>query len=61
MGYDITEQDPRLDELSYFALAQAIEAQHGIPAPTEATEFARYLPQVVLSATVPITVFEPSA
>ena len=47
MGYDITEQDARLDELSYFALAQAIEAQHGIPAPSDATEFARYLPQVI--------------
>jgi broad specificity phosphatase PhoE len=47
MGYDITERDPRLDELSYFALARAIEVQHGIPAPADATEFARYLPQVI--------------
>ncbi|WP_417727911.1 histidine phosphatase family protein [Roseovarius sp.] len=47
MGYQIAEQDPRLDELSYFALARAIEAQHGIPAPSDATEFARYLPQVI--------------
>lgn len=47
MGYDITTRDPRLNELSYFALAHALEAEHGIPAPREATEFARYLPQVI--------------
>lgn len=47
MGYAECERDPRLDELSYFALAQAVEAQHGIPAPRDATEFARYLPQVI--------------
>lgn len=47
MGYAITAQDPRLDELSYFALARAIEAEHGIPAPTDATQFARYLPEVI--------------
>lgn len=47
MGYLGFETDARLDELSYFALAQAVEAQHGIPAPKDATEFARYLPQVI--------------
>jgi len=47
MGYEITTRDPRLNELSYFALAHALEAEHGIPAPREATEFARYLPQVI--------------
>jgi len=47
MGYAGFESDARLDELSYFALAQAVEAQHGIPAPKDATEFARYLPQVI--------------
>jgi broad specificity phosphatase PhoE len=47
MGYAGFECDTRLDELSYFALAQAVEAQHGIPAPGDATEFARYLPQVI--------------
>lgn len=47
MGYDISAEDPRLNELSYFALARAIEAEHGIPAPKDATEFARYLPQVI--------------
>ena len=47
MGYDITMQDPCLNELSYFALARAVEDQHGLPAPAEAAEFARYLPQVI--------------
>ncbi|GGO55848.1 Broad specificity phosphatase PhoE [Roseovarius pacificus] len=47
MGYDITAQDPRLNELSYFALAHALEDQHGIPAPRDATEFAIHLPQVI--------------
>jgi broad specificity phosphatase PhoE len=47
MGFDITAQDARLDELSYFALSAAMEAQHGLPAPREAAEFARYLPQVI--------------
>jgi broad specificity phosphatase PhoE len=47
MGYQITEQDARLNELSYFAIAQAAEVRHGIPAPVDATEYARYLPQVM--------------
>ena len=47
MGYEITAQDPRLNELSYFALAHALEDQHGIPAPRDATEFAIHLPQVI--------------
>jgi len=47
MGYEITAQDGRLDELSYFALAAALESQHGIPAPRDPTEFATHLPQVI--------------
>ncbi|RBI76074.1 histidine phosphatase family protein [Roseovarius sp. TE539] len=47
MGYEITARDPRLNELSYFSLAMALEAQHGIPAPRDATEFATHLPQVI--------------
>lgn len=47
MGYETAEQDARLDELSYFAMATALEAQHGIPAPRDPTEFARHLPQVI--------------
>ena len=47
MGFTPGETDARLNELSYFALTQAVEAQHGIPAPKEAAEFARYLPEVM--------------
>lgn len=47
MGYTITQQDERLNELSYFALAHALESQHGIPAPRDASEFAIHLPQVI--------------
>jgi broad specificity phosphatase PhoE len=47
MGYAVADVDPRLDELSYFALTHAVEAQHGIRAPQDATQFARYLPQVI--------------
>lgn len=47
MGFEITTSDPRLDELSYFALAGAMTAEHGIPAPRDATEFAAHLPQVI--------------
>ncbi|WP_354544986.1 histidine phosphatase family protein [Roseovarius sp. MBR-78] len=47
MGYGGGDVDARLDELSYFALARAVEAQHGLPTPQDATQFARYLPQVI--------------
>lgn len=47
MGYRIDRQDPRLDELDYFALAEALEAQFGVPAPNDPTEFAAHLPEVI--------------
>lgn len=47
MGYPSTQQDVRLNELTYFNLAHAMQAQHGIPAPDTAQEFARYLPDVI--------------
>lgn len=47
MGYAITRQDPRLDELSYFTMARAMEVQHGVPAPADPTEFVAHLPQVI--------------
>ncbi|WP_113911641.1 histidine phosphatase family protein [Roseovarius dicentrarchi] len=47
MGYQTTVQDPRLNELTYFNLAHAMQAQHGVPAPDTAQEFARYLPDVI--------------
>ena len=47
MGFEVTDRDARLDELSYFAMADALQAQHGIPAPRSPTEFAAHLPQVI--------------
>lgn len=47
MGYAASQEDARLNELTYFNLAHAMEAQHGIPAPDTAQEFARYLPDVI--------------
>lgn len=47
MGYTATAADARLNELTYFALAQAMEAQHGVKAPDAAHDFARYLPAVI--------------
>lgn len=47
MGFDAPETDARLDELSYFALAEALEAQAGIPAPRDPTDFATHLPEVL--------------
>lgn len=47
MGYDITAQDPRLNELSYFALAQAAFDEYAIPVPTDPSQFAAHLPQVI--------------
>ncbi|MFN3210663.1 MAG: histidine phosphatase family protein [Roseovarius sp.] len=47
MGIAVTAQDPRLNELSYFALAQAALDAHAIPVPTDATGFATHLPQVI--------------
>ena len=47
MGYDISKQDPRLNELNYFAIAQALEQQHKIPAPKTPQEYAHHLPVLV--------------
>lgn len=47
MGYGVSEQDSRLNELTYFELAQAVEDQFDLPAPQDANEFARYLPEVI--------------
>ena len=43
----VTAQDSRLNELSYFALAQAAFDAHAIPVPTDPSEFAHHLPQVI--------------
>lgn len=47
MGYSDGTQDPRLDELDYFAMAEALETQRGVPAPSDPTEFAAHLPEVM--------------
>ncbi len=47
MGYQAFTQDPRLDELKYFHIAQAAEAECNLPAPDTPRDFARYLPQVI--------------
>ncbi|NIZ14193.1 histidine phosphatase family protein [Phaeobacter sp. HF9A] len=39
-------RDPRLNEMEYFSLAQAMEAQHALPIPTEREAFVAHLPQV---------------
>lgn len=46
-----TELDPirdeRLNELEYFTMARALEAEHGIKAPTEQADFVHHLPVVL--------------
>ncbi len=44
MGYTAPSQDVRLNELSYFALADAAQAEHGVPTPQTTADFATHLP-----------------
>ncbi|SIS85226.1 Broad specificity phosphatase PhoE [Roseivivax lentus] len=39
-------QDPRLNELEYFTLAQAFEAEHGVAMPQDRPEFLTHLPRM---------------
>lgn len=39
-------QDGRLNELEYFAMAQAFEDQHGVPMPGDREAFVAHLPQL---------------
>ena len=39
--------DPRLNELDYFGLADALRLHSGVPIPTNAAEFAAHVPQVL--------------
>lgn len=39
-------RDARLNELEYFTLAAALEAEQGIPIPTQQIEFTQHLPRV---------------
>ena len=45
-GLTATE-DARLNELEYFTMAQALEAEHGSKAPTEPSEFVHHFPVVL--------------
>ncbi|MDE4141434.1 MULTISPECIES: histidine phosphatase family protein [Rhodobacterales] len=48
MGYtEEVVQDPRLNEMEYFTLAQAMEKQHGLAIPQEREGFIAHLPQVL--------------
>lgn len=40
-------RDPRLNELDYFRLSQALEERDGIPFPSDAQSFAAHVPQVL--------------
>lgn len=47
MGYPPIAQNAAWDEMDYFALSDAAQKYHNIPAPKDASEFARHLPQVL--------------
>ncbi len=44
MGFDITQQDNRLNELQYFPMATALEKQHGTPYPQSVSDYVHHLP-----------------
>ncbi len=46
MGCVEVTQDPRLNEMEYFTMAQAMEAQHGLAIPQEREGFIAHLPKV---------------
>ncbi|NDV01272.1 histidine phosphatase family protein [Pseudoroseicyclus tamaricis] len=41
------EEDPRLDELDYFGLAEAANRHHALPFPTDRASFLSHMPQVM--------------
>lgn len=45
MGLENVVQDPRLNEIEYFALAQLLEEQHGVPIPDDREGFVEHLPR----------------
>ena len=45
MGLPEPVQDPRLNEVAYFTLAQLFEEQHGVAVPTDREEFILHLPR----------------
>ena len=40
-------EDPRLNELQYFNMAKALEAQQGIPVPVDVKDFVTHFPQLI--------------
>ena len=40
-------EDARLNELEYFTMAQALEAEHGIPTPAEQSDFVQHFPTLL--------------
>lgn len=46
MGYAEVVQDPRLNEMEYFTLAETMRDQHGLPVPEEREGFVEHLPKV---------------
>ncbi|MEY8803001.1 histidine phosphatase family protein [Leisingera sp. XS_AS12] len=46
MGCADVVQDPRLNEMEYFTLAEAMRDQHGLPIPQEREGFIDHLPRV---------------
>ena len=44
MGHSAIHQDARLNELQYFAMAQALEEQHAIPTPQSVSDYVHHLP-----------------
>ncbi|MFV1528492.1 histidine phosphatase family protein [Phaeobacter sp. JH20_36] len=46
MGLENVMQDPRLNEMEYFNLAEAMQAQHGLKIPTEREGFIEHMPKV---------------
>jgi broad specificity phosphatase PhoE len=46
MGCQQVTQDPRLNEMEYFTMAQAMETQHGLAIPQEREGFIAHLPKV---------------
>lgn len=39
--------DPRLNELEFFTMSAALEAEHGVPASTDTSEFVTHFPRVL--------------
>ena len=44
MGFGISHQDKRLNELQYFPMADALETQHGIGKPQSTRDYIHHLP-----------------